>query len=112
MPDIQELFAQNLRVLRKSKELSQMQLAELCDLSTKYIQEMEGARRYPGPKNLEVIAEVLGVQPCELIMDPAAKVIGFGKEQALLWVLDQLEDRLLRLVRKEIQELRESLRVE
>lgn len=62
-------FANRLRQARKSKHLTQQQLAELSDLSTHYIGNLEQGVRRPTLDTLLRLSEVLDILPTDLIYD-------------------------------------------
>lgn len=64
------LFADNMRQIRKSKDLSQEALADLCDLDRTYISGIERKRRNLSIRNIQRIAEALGVDP-RVLFDPS-----------------------------------------
>lgn len=63
------LFAANMRLLRKHRQLSQEDLADLCDLDRTYISGIERKRRNLGIRNIQRIADALDVDP-RLLFDP------------------------------------------
>ena len=63
---IQELFIVNLKAYRKIRQLSQTQLAELCDSSTGYIGEIEFSKHFPSVKMIERIANSLDIESWHL----------------------------------------------
>lgn len=63
------LFADNMKRLRLDKQLSQEALADLCDLDRTYISGIERKRRNLGIRNIQRIADALGVDARELF-DP------------------------------------------
>jgi len=63
---IQELFIANLKAYRKSRNLSQTQLAELCDSSTGYMGEIESGKRFPSVTMIERIANALEIESWHL----------------------------------------------
>ena len=63
------LFAANMRLLRKYRQLSQEDLADLCDLDRTYISGIERKRRNLGIRNIQRIADALKVDP-RLLFDP------------------------------------------
>ena len=63
------LFAANMRQLRKYRQLSQEDLADLCDLDRTYISGIERKRRNLGIRNIQRIADALDVHP-RLLLDP------------------------------------------
>jgi transcriptional regulator with XRE-family HTH domain len=65
------LFADNMRRIRKSKDLSQEALADLCDLDRTYISGIERKRRNLSIRNIQRIAEALGVDP-RVLLEPVA----------------------------------------
>lgn len=56
-----------LRTLRKARHLTQLQLAEMSDVSRIYIQALESNRRSPSMKLLHKLAESLEVEPSDLL---------------------------------------------
>lgn len=64
-----KLFADNMRRIRKSKDLSQEALADLCDLDRTYISGIERKRRNLSIRNIQRIAEALEVDP-RALLDP------------------------------------------
>lgn len=64
------LFADNMRQIRKSKNLSQEALADLCDLDRTYISGIERKRRNLSIRNIQRIAEALEVDPRALFEPP------------------------------------------
>nr|WP_315240766.1 helix-turn-helix transcriptional regulator [uncultured Albidiferax sp.] len=58
-----------MRQLRKYRQLSQEDLADLCDLDRTYISGIERKRRNLGIRNIQRIADALDVDP-RLLLDP------------------------------------------
>jgi transcriptional regulator with XRE-family HTH domain len=69
--NLQQIFIQNLKTLRKLRGVSQMNLAALCDTSGNYIGEIEMGRRIPSFEKIEKIAQALKVSPHQLFMQNA-----------------------------------------
>ena len=65
--DITCRFGKRLQSLRKSKGLSQEAFAALCDLDRTYISGIERGRRNPSLRNVEIVAQALGVTLSELL---------------------------------------------
>ncbi|MFG6455881.1 helix-turn-helix domain-containing protein [Roseateles sp. BYS96W] len=63
------LFADNMKRLRQDKQLSQEALADLCDLDRTYISGIERKRRNLGIRNIQRIADALGVD-VRALFDP------------------------------------------
>lgn len=70
-PSLTAILAANLRAFRKSRGLSQEQLAELCGLHRTYIGSVERQERNVTLSTLEVLAETLGVSVPELLTKQA-----------------------------------------
>jgi transcriptional regulator with XRE-family HTH domain len=61
MSKIQSLFAANLRKIRESLGWSQAYLAEKAELSTNYIQQLEGEHKFPRKEAIDQIADAFGL---------------------------------------------------
>ena len=62
--------AENLRVVRMRKQLSQESVARKSGLSVSYVSMLERGARMPPLETLEVIAEALDVSPLDLLREP------------------------------------------
>jgi transcriptional regulator with XRE-family HTH domain len=63
---IKKLFGSHMRRLRRDRDLTQAQVAELADLHQTYVAEIETGRRNPGLVNIVYLARALDVTPGEL----------------------------------------------
>ena len=63
---VTEKFGQRIRALRKERGLSQEELAELSGLDRTYISGIERGIRNVALRNIETLAEALGVPITEL----------------------------------------------
>jgi transcriptional regulator with XRE-family HTH domain len=61
--ELKHVFIQNLKKIRNAKGLSQMKLAEFCNVAPNYIAQIESYRRFPSFKLIERMGEVLEVEP-------------------------------------------------
>lgn len=68
MSDFLKSVGNKIRLVRKSKELTQEELAELCGLQYTYIGGIERGERNVSLQTLEKLATGLGVAPFELLM--------------------------------------------
>ena len=65
--DIQRVVGQNLRMLRKSKKLTQEELRDATQISQQYLSELEHGKRNPSIQLVAKLADALGVEPMELL---------------------------------------------
>ena len=66
--DLLSLFADNLRMIRQEKGLSQEKLAELAGLHRTFISAIECKRRNISIENIEKIAKALQIDPSLLFI--------------------------------------------
>ncbi len=64
---LRSILAENIRAFRKSRGISQEELADICDLHRTYIGSIEREERNVTLSTLEVLAEALGVSVVELL---------------------------------------------
>lgn len=64
--NIQIKFGKRIREIRKDKNISQEQLANLADLDRTYVGGIERGLRNPSLKNIGKIATALGIKPKDL----------------------------------------------
>lgn len=64
---ITQVLANNVRTFRKSKGLSQEDLAEVCNLHRTYVGSVERGERNVTLSTLEVIANALGISVPKLL---------------------------------------------
>lgn len=84
-------FGQRLAALRKAQGLTQVQLAELLDVSQQAITAYEGGQRRVPISTLPLLARTLGVSMEDLIGVPAARATGKrGPAPKLQQQLEQL----------------------
>lgn len=65
--DLREVFAGNLRRARHAKGLSQDDLAYEAEMSRSYLSQLEKGAFYASLKIIGKLAEVLDVEPSELL---------------------------------------------
>lgn len=64
---LKECFAINLKWYRFSKNYTQERLAELSNLTPKYISDLERGKFSPSLTKIEAIGEALGIEPYLLL---------------------------------------------
>jgi transcriptional regulator with XRE-family HTH domain len=62
-----KVLGQRIKSLRREKELLQVELADIVDVSTGYISSIEQGLRYPSLKVLEKIAKALKIPVSKLL---------------------------------------------
>ena len=67
-----QVFGRNVRQLRQDRRLSQEALADAVGLAVTYVGQIERGRRNPTLNVVERFAEVLKVDPLELLKPPTA----------------------------------------
>ncbi len=67
MNTLRDVLSRNMRFLRAKQNLSQEQLADLCELHRTYISSVERGNRNISIDNIEKIAIALQVSPSELL---------------------------------------------
>jgi transcriptional regulator with XRE-family HTH domain len=70
LPAARELIAANIRRLRKARNLSQEQLAEMAHLHRTYVSQLERCVTNISINRLERLARILGVEVSELLHPP------------------------------------------
>jgi transcriptional regulator with XRE-family HTH domain len=66
MPDPLDIFAANLRRIRRERGLSQERLAHSADLHMTHVAKIERSEREPGARTVSKLARALGVSAAEL----------------------------------------------
>lgn len=64
--ELKKLFGKRVRLIRKSKNLTQEKLSEMTDMDPQHFCKMENGTHFPSPKNLVKIANALNVDIKEL----------------------------------------------
>lgn len=70
------ILGSSIKKLREQKKITQESLAELADIHTSYIGQIERGLRYPSLKVLFKIADALNVKPAELLKNINSKKNG------------------------------------
>lgn len=66
MTEVQSVLAYNIKKCRKTKGLTQEQLAEKAQTSTNYLGSIETGKKYPSPQMMDKLAKTLDINPLEL----------------------------------------------
>lgn len=72
--DLRDLFAANLRRVRREKGMSQEQLADAAHINRTYVSKLETSATYVGLEIIAKLADALGIEAAELLMRPPRRV--------------------------------------
>ena len=72
--ELLKIVSANLKEARKGLKISQMELANRCELSQSYLGEIESCKKFPSLKTLNRLADQLGVKPYKLLLDEELKL--------------------------------------
>lgn len=67
--NLKELFCYNIRYYRYLNNYSQEELSELCNLSSRYITDIENGKHFPTIEKIESIAKALNLEAYFLFMN-------------------------------------------
>ena len=85
MTYFQNIFVRNLRFLRNQRELSQLKLSELVNITPNYLNAVENGKNFPSPEVLQRIIDVLDVLPYQLFLEhPENPKMIKNKEKSIL----------------------------
>lgn len=92
MIDFQEDLIKNLKYYRKERNISQEQLAELCDCATSTIGCIECGRQTPSFDLLVKMANALKINPADLFIRNASTTVSNTKKILKSKLISQIED--------------------
>lgn len=94
MSIIKKLLGQRIKELRKARNITQEQLAEMLGIGTANISYIENGKFAPSMENFEKLVEIFHVEPYELYMFSNEKSIDKIKKE-LFKALEDDEELLL-----------------
>ena len=71
--NLKDLLTFNIKYYRYLNGFSQEKLAELCNLSPRYLTDVERGLHCPTVQKLEILANAFNIEPYELFMNPKRK---------------------------------------
>ena len=100
MTCVKDLYSKRIKELRKAKNLTQEQFAELIGIDPRNIIKIENGQTFPRVQTLDKIIKVLDITPEELFKNEHLMDINILRQK----VFDKLEknDELIRLIYKMI----------
>ena len=104
--NLRSIFGKNVRRYRKYKDFSQAKLAEILNISSNFISDLETGKRWVSSDTLVNLAKALGVEPYDLLKPqeiPEDKMIGFMQKytQQVSQTVSNAVDQCLDEVRKQ-----------
>lgn len=96
MSTLKKLLGQRIREFRKSRKITQEQLAEMLGIGTANISYIENGKFAPSIENFEKLANIFQVEPYELYKFPNVKSKDEIKKE-LFCALEQ-DEKLLKLI--------------
>ena len=97
--ELNEIYTQNLRTLRKNKKLSQALLSEKINKTEKFYNDIETGRKWGSFDTLVALAAALNVEPYELFL-PSSTVISHDEKKT---------KELMNRLRKNLNELLDTI---
>lgn len=104
---LERIVIENIKRIRKEKNISQEKLAELCETSTSYIGSMETYKNVPKLSTIEKIASALNVAPQTLFFED--KEMKRQKITPNKKMLQKIKNEVIRNFEKEIDSLFKTL---
>ena len=101
---LREILSCNLKKERKKMGLTQEKLAEIADLSSQTINDIEGCRMWVSDKTMIKLAKVLHIEAYQLLIPTSSDepaTTEFNNQEKLLF---DLEDRVIRNIRQQFKE--------
>jgi transcriptional regulator with XRE-family HTH domain len=74
--DPRQILAVNIRLLRYERRLSQEALAHEAGVDRSYMSKIERGGTYAGLEIIAKLADILGVEPHEMLMPPPSRKTG------------------------------------
>lgn len=102
MNSIKSLFGRKIKEIRKRKNLTQAQLAELVQVDDKHISCIESGKNFPSPELIERFAKAFELEPKDLFEFYYLQDIPDLKSDIIL-MLDKINPNELFLVHKYIK---------
>ena len=101
MTHLQKVFIENLRYWRKKKEISQLKLSEMINISPNYLNAVENGKNFPSPEVIQHISDSLELMPYQLFLEyPAEAVSGNAIIKDLMEVKQRLVKEINNLIYK------------
>lgn len=103
--NIKKRLGKRIQEIRKSRNLTQEELAEMIDIGTSNISYFETGKFYPAPETLGKIAQALGVEIYELYMFQHIQSAEDLRKE-LISAINVCDDKCLRFMYKFYQSIK------
>jgi transcriptional regulator with XRE-family HTH domain len=102
--DVKRVFGANLKRYRKKAGMSQEDLAEKLEVTSKHLSNIEVGQKFISAGLLEKIAGILGVSPSVLFYSPEEAPTGDDLYAKVDSVLEQNVQMLVQTIKRKIRE--------
>lgn len=109
MRDLKKIFSSNIKRLRKNRNLSQEQFAELVNMEWRSIQNLESGRNLARSQNLQKICDNLNIPPTELFLSEESDNI-FEKISQINTILNGMDEENIDIIYRIINALNNRLK--
>jgi transcriptional regulator with XRE-family HTH domain len=101
---LREILSGNIKKERKKLGLTQEKLAEIADLSSQTINDIEGCRMWVSDKTMSKLARVLHIEAYQLLIPASLPGVTSMEASNRENILFDLEDRVIRNIRQQFKE--------
>jgi len=102
--NLRKILSYNLKKERKKLGLTQEKLAEIANLSSQTVNDIEGCRMWVSDKTITKLAQVLNIEVYQLLIPAALIESATLKEGSPNQLLFDLEDRVIRNIRQQFRD--------
>jgi len=102
---LRETLSLNIKKERKKLGLTQEKLAEVANLSSQTINDIEGCRMWVSDKTMTKLARVLHIEAYELLVPVNPKEEQINRDYSQDKLLFDLENRVISSVRQQFKEV-------
>ena len=100
---LKQIFIKNLKEFRKKEGLSQMKLADYCNISPGYIGEIESGRKFPSTEMIEKIAVILRTEPYLFFKNPKENSFISNSEKQFSGLPHSVKNQIKSKVKRQIK---------
>ena len=108
---LREILSINIKKERKKLGLTQEKLAEIADLSSQTINDIEGCRMWVSDKTMTKLAKVLHIEAYQLLIPASTDETPMTEADNQEKLLFDLEDRVIRNIHQQFKEIIEIVRL-